>query len=78
MLVKIETKDGRTEHNTDAIKDANARLSAEVLVRKVSTLEILREALQIANVVHRKSLEDICANAPESLVQETQATKVDK
>jgi len=78
MLVKIETKDGRTEHNTDAIQDANARLSAEVLVRKVSTLEILREALQIANVVHRKSLEDICANAPESLVQETQTTKEDK
>ena len=36
---------------------------------KVSTLEILREALQIANVVHRKSLEDICVQSPESLIK---------
>ena len=77
MLVKITTKEGTTEHDTNAIKNAEARLSAEVLVRKVSTLEILREALQIANVVHRKSLEDICSDAPESLVEATEQPKED-
>ena len=60
MIVKIETKDGITEHDTNAIKNKDSRVQSEVLVRKVSTLEILREALQIANVVHRKNLEDIC------------------
>ena len=77
MLVKIETKEGTTQHDTNAIKNADARLSAEVLVRKVSTLEILREALQIANVVHRKSLEDICASAPESLIETPEQSKED-
>jgi|TARA_B100000085_G_scaffold15452_1_gene13331 hypothetical protein len=69
MLVKVTTKDGViSEHDTNAIKNKESRVQAEVLVRKVSTLEILREALQIANVVHRKNLEDIVAEAPESLV----------
>ena len=44
MIVTIETKDGVIKHDTDAIKNADQRISAEVLVRKVSTLEILREA----------------------------------
>ena len=69
MIVTIETKDGVIKHDTDAIKNPDQRNSAEVLVRKVSTLEILREALQIANVVHRKSLEDICVQSPESLIK---------
>ena len=69
MIVTIETKDGVIKHDTDAIKNADQRISAEVLVRKVSTLEILREALQIANVVHRKSLEDIWVQSPESLIK---------
>jgi len=69
MIVKIETQDGVTEHDTNAIKNKDSRVQAEVLVRKVSTLEILREALQIANVVHRKNLEDICQASPESKVE---------
>ena len=50
MIVKIETSEGTLEHDTNAIKNKDSRVQAEVLVRKVSTLEILREALQIANV----------------------------
>tara|TARA_Y100001937_G_scaffold14798_1_gene20099 strand:- start:2640 stop:2876 length:237 start_codon:yes stop_codon:yes gene_type:complete len=71
MIVKIETQDGMTEHDTNAIKNKDSRVQAEVLVRKVSTLEILKEAMQIANVVHRKNLEDICNASPESLIQMT-------
>tara|TARA_R100001509_G_scaffold29364_3_gene15595 strand:- start:2653 stop:2880 length:228 start_codon:yes stop_codon:yes gene_type:complete len=69
MIVKIETSEGTLEHDTNAIKNKDSRVQAEVLVRKVSTLEILREALQIANVVHRKNLEDICSASPESKVE---------
>ena len=50
MIVKIQTSEGTLEHDTNAIKNKDSRVQAEVLVRKVSTLEIL-EALQIANVV---------------------------
>jgi len=69
MIVKIETTDGVSEYDTNAIKNKDSRVQAEVLVRKVSTLEIQREALQIANVVHRKNLEDICKACPESLME---------
>jgi hypothetical protein len=69
MIVKIETSDGVSEYDTNAIKNKDSRVQAEVLVRKVSTLEIQREALQIANVVHRKNLEDICQASPESKIE---------
>ena len=53
MIVKIETSDGVSEYDTNAIKNKDSRVQAEVLVRKVSTLEIQREALQIAlSLIH--------------------------
>lgn len=69
MIVKIQTQDGVAEYDVSKIDNNDSKIQAEVLVRKVSTIETLREALQIANVVHRKSLEDVVIKAPESKVQ---------
>ena len=68
MIVSISTNDGIIKYDINPIGDESVKTQAKVSVNKVSTIEVVKEALSIAGVAHRKNLEHLCATNPEALI----------
>tara|TARA_R100000781_G_scaffold10135_2_gene9817 strand:+ start:3374 stop:3616 length:243 start_codon:yes stop_codon:yes gene_type:complete len=71
MIVNITLKDGDVvSFETDQISDDQKKITANTIIRKVATLEIMNESLVIASQVHRSTLEDLLMNCDEAKIEE--------
>ena len=68
MIINIKNKEGTFIYDTSKIEDENRKIQSDVLVRKVEIIEVVKEALGIAGVVQRKTLEDILEASPEAFI----------
>ena len=70
MIVNITLKDGDVvSFETDQISDDQKKITANTIIRKVATLEIMNESLVIARQVHRSTLEDLLMNCDEAKIE---------
>ena len=70
MIVNITLKDGDVvSFETDQISDDQKKITANTIIRKVATLEIMNESLVIASQVHRSTLEDLLMNYDEAKIE---------
>tara|TARA_B100000029_G_C16771784_1_gene665842 strand:- start:103 stop:330 length:228 start_codon:yes stop_codon:yes gene_type:complete len=70
MIVNITLKDGDVvSFETDQISDDQKKITANTIIRKVATLEIMNESLVIASQVHRSTLEDLLMNCDEAKIE---------
>ena len=74
MIVNITLKDGDVvSFETDQISDDQKKITANTIIRKVATLEIMNESLVIASQVHRSTLEDLLMNCDEAKIEKDRA-----
>lgn len=59
MIVSIKNDDGVTSYDVAKIEDENVRANANVIISKVSQLEVLLEALNFTSATHRGNLESL-------------------
>tara|TARA_X000001382_G_scaffold35187_1_gene23188 strand:- start:111 stop:362 length:252 start_codon:yes stop_codon:yes gene_type:complete len=81
MIVSIKNDDGVTSYDVTKIEDENARANANVIISKVSQLEVLLEALSFTSATHRGNLESLLKENPDAIVEteeeEVQDTETD-
>ena len=76
MIVTIKNKEGETTFDINNISDDGVKQEAIVIVQKVGTLQVIIEALDFANRVHRDNLEKLLKGRDEAiLVVEEEADK---
>lgn len=63
------TKDNETtSYDTTKISDSNKQAQANTIVSKVATIEVILEALAIANNAQRNALENLLQDSEEAIV----------
>ena len=81
MIVSIKNDDGVTSYDVTKIEDENVRANANVIISKVSQLEVLLEALNVTSATHRGNLESLLKENPDAIVEtgeeEVQDTETD-
>ncbi|MDC0511019.1 hypothetical protein OAN77_00095 [bacterium] len=81
MIVSIKNDDGVTSYDVAKIEDENVRANANVIISKVSQLEVLLEALNFTSATHRGNLESLLKENPDAIVEteeeEVQDTETD-
>lgn len=81
MIVSIKNDDGVTSYDVTKIEDENVRANANVIISKVSQLEVLLEALNFTSATHRGNLESLLKENPDAIVEteeeEVQNTETD-
>ncbi len=81
MIVSIKNDDGVTSYDVTKIEDENVRANANVIISKVSQLEVLLEALNFTSATHRSNLESLLKENPDAIVEteeeEVQDTETD-
>ena len=81
MIVSIKNDDGVTSYDEAKIEDENVRANANVIISKVSQLEVLLEALNFTSATHRGNLESLLKENPDAIVEteeeEVQDTETD-
>jgi hypothetical protein len=81
MIVSIKNDDGVTSYDVTKIEDENVRANANIIISKVSQLEVLLEALNFTSATHRGNLESLLKENPDAIVEteeeEVQDTKTD-
>ena len=81
MIVSIKNADGVTSYDVTKIEDENVRANANVIISKVSQLEVLLEALNFTSATHRGNLESLLKENPDAIVEteeeEVQDTETD-
>ena len=81
MIVSIKNDDGVTSYDVTKIEDENVRANANVIISKVSQLEVLLEALNFTSATHRGNLESLLKENPDAIVdtgeEEVQDTETD-
>jgi hypothetical protein len=76
MIITIKNKEGETNFDINNISDDVVKQEATVTVQKVGTLQVIIEALDFANRVHRDNLEELLKSRDEAiLVVEEEADK---
>jgi len=76
MIITIKNKEGETNFDINNISDDVVKQEAIVIVQKVGTLQVIIEALDFANRVHRDNLEELLKSRDEAiLVVEEEADK---
>ena len=76
MIITIKNKEGETNFNINNISDDVVKQEAIVIVQKVGNLQVIIEALDFANRVHRDNLEELLKSRDEAiLVVEEEADK---
>ena len=76
MIITIKNKENETNFDINNISDDVVKQEATVTVQKVSTLQVIIEALDFANRVHRDNLEELLKSREEAiLVVEEEADK---
>ena len=69
MIVSIKNDDGVTSYDVTKIEDENVRANANVIISKVSQLEVLLEALNFTSATHRGNLESLLKENPDAIVE---------
>ena len=69
MIVSIKNDDGVTSYDVTKIEDENARANANVIISKVSQLEVLLEALSFTSATHRGNLESLLKENLDAMVE---------
>ena len=69
MIVSIKNDDGVTSYDVTKIADDNGRANANVIISKVSQLEVLLEALNFTSATHRGNLESLLKENPDAIVE---------
>ncbi len=69
MIVSIKNDDDVTSYDVTKIEDENARANANVIISKVSQLEVLLEALSFTSTTHRAHLEQLLQENPDAIVE---------
>ena len=81
MIVSIKNDDGVTSYDVTKIEDENVSANANVIISKVSQLEVLLEALNFTSATHRGNLESLLKENPDAIVEteeeEVQDTETD-
>ena len=81
MIVSIKNDDGVTSYDVTKIEDEYVRANANVIISKVSQLEVLLEALNFTSATHRGNLESLLKENPDAIVEtgeeEVQDTETD-
>ena len=75
MIVSIKNDDGVTSYDVTKIEDENVRANANVIISKVSQLEVLLEALNFTSATHRGNLESLLQENPDA-IDETEEGEV--
>jgi hypothetical protein len=76
MIITIKNKEGETNFDINNISDDVVKQEATVIVQKVGNLQVIIEALDFANRVHRDNLEELLKSRDEAiLVVEEEADK---
>jgi len=71
MIITIKNDDGIISYDINSISDEQKQQEAKIIVSKVSSLEIITEALGFASATHRANLEKLLGDSPEALVEES-------
>ena len=69
MIVSIKNDGGVTSYDVTKIADENVRANANVIISKVSQLEVLLEALNFTSATHRGNLESLLKENPDAIVE---------
>ena len=76
MIITIKNEEGETNFDINNISDDVVKQEAIVIVQKVGNLQVIIEALDFANRVHRDNLEELLKSRDEAiLVVEEEADK---
>ena len=76
MIITIKNEEGETNFDINNISDDGVKQEATVIVQKVGNLQVIIEALDFANRVHRDNLEELLKSRDEAiLVVEEEADK---
>ncbi len=78
MIITIKNEEGITSYDVNAIEDDNIRANANVMITKVSQLEVITEALNFASATHRGNLETLLKDNPDAVVEEEGDTAIDE
>ena len=69
MIVSIKNDDSVTSYDVTKIADDKVRANANVIISKVSQLEVLLEALNFTSATHRGNLESLLKENPDAIVE---------
>ncbi len=69
MIVSIKNNDGVTSYDVTKIADDNVRTNANVIISKVSQLEVLLEDLNFTSATHMGTLESLLTENPNAIVE---------
>jgi hypothetical protein len=67
MIITIKNKEGETNFDINNISDDVVKQEAIVIVQKVGNLQVIIEALDFANRVHRDNLEELLKGRDEAI-----------
>ena len=67
MIITIKNKEGETNFDINNISDDAAKQEATIIVQKVGNLQVIIEALDFANRVHRDNLEELLKGRGEAI-----------
>ena len=76
MIITIKNEEGETNFDINNISDDAAKQEATVIVQKVGTLQVIIEALDFANRVHRDNLEELLKGREEAILAPTEEVEV--
>jgi len=74
MIITITNDEGITSYDVNNITDEQAQANARVTINKVTTLEVVLEALSFASATHRGNLETLLKDSPEAMVESEEET----
>ena len=76
MIITIKNKEGETNFDINNISDDAAKQEATIIVQKVGNLQVIIEALDFANRVHRDNLEELLKGRDEAIIAPTEEVVV--
>ena len=76
MIITIKNEEGETNFDINNITDDGVKQEATVIVQKVGTLQVIIEALDFANRVHRDNLEELLKGREEAIIAPTEEVEV--
>jgi hypothetical protein len=76
MIITIKNKEGETNFDINNISDDAAKQEATIIVQKVGNLQVIIEALDFANRVHRDNLEELLKGREEAIIAPTEEVEV--
>jgi len=74
MIITITNDEGLTSYDVNNITDEQTQANARVTINKVTTLEVVLEALSFAGATHRGNLETLLKDSPEAMVESEEET----